>query len=436
MGHNRTIPCSAAGTVLIWLALLTFLPVAVGTTQTDATAEKPAVTTLWTAEEWARARRFSPLPAPPPDPTNALADNLQAARLGQRLFFDSRLSPHGVSCATCHVPERGFTDSRPVAETLAPLHRNTMTILNVGHYRWLTWDGASDSLWHQAALPIENPREMGSSRLYVVQVVMRYYGQELAQLVPLPAGWETLWPTLPATGASGQAAFDTLSPAQQEAVTRVFVTILKSLAAYERQMVSAPAPFDRFVAGDQQALTVSAQRGFQHFLRLECATCHSTPLFSDDEFHNLGLPAVPAPDEGRAEGLRRLQHSPLRGSGAYSDGPPLVHAEDYQMGASLRGSFRTPSLRELQYTAPYGHNGALATLADWLKHYKNVFSLPPERLVGRLDPTLEAVEITPQEQQELEDFLCSLSSDYASPWTEPPVEVPPSTEPATSSRKE
>jgi cytochrome c peroxidase len=406
--------------VLMLLALTASHAAAQGLAKSDEPTQTGATATVWSAEEWAKARRFSPLPPVPPDPTNALADNVQAAHLGHRLFFDPRLSPKGVACVTCHQPERGLTDGLPVANTLAPSHRNTMTILNVGYYRWLNWDGSCDSLWHQSVRPIENPKEMGSSRLYVVRVVMRHYAQELTPLVALPTGWDTLWPTLPASGKPGNPAFDNLTPTQQDAVNRVLTTILKLIGAYERKVVSAPAPFDRFVAGDRTALSVAAQRGFQHFLRLQCDICHTTALFSDDEFHNLGLPPIPEPDQGRAEGLPRLQHSLFRGSGPYADGPPVVRAEDYRVGKALVGSFRTPSLRELAYTAPYGHNGALATLEAWLDHYVHVTSASASDFVGRLDPALFPVTITPQEKQELVAFLLSLSSDYASEWTQKP----------------
>lgn len=375
----------------------------------------------WTPEEWAKAQRLSPLRPPPPDPTNALADNLHAARLGHRLFFDTRLSPHGVACATCHDPAQGFTDGRTVAHTLAPLHRNTMTILNVGYYRWLTWDGGRDSLWHQAIAPLENPKEMGSSRLYVVRAVMQHYGSELAVLTSLPAGWDVLWPTLPGAGQPGDRAFDDLPTTQQDAVNRVFASIVKLIAAYERQVVSAAAPFDRFVAGDYTALSAAAQRGFQHFLRFQCDACHNTPLFSDDEFHNLGLPSLAEPDQGRAVGLVQLQQSPFRGTGPYADGPPPVRAEDYQVGQALLGSFRTPSLRELVHTAPYGHNGAIATLADWLAHYVQVTTPSAQPFLGTLAPSLPAVTISPQENQELVAFLEALSSTYTSVWTQPPT---------------
>jgi cytochrome c peroxidase len=374
----------------------------------------------WTAAEWAKARRFSPLPPPPPDATNALADNEQAAELGHQLFFDPRLSPHGVSCATCHQPEHGMTDGLPVGRTLAPVHRNTMTIVNAAHYRWLAWDGARDSLWHQAVGPLESPKEMGSSRLYVVRAVMQHYGQVLPEIVDLPSGWTSLWPQLPPAGRPGEAAFDRLAPGEQAAVNQVFASILKCIAAYERKIISTEAPFDRYVAGDATALSLASRRGFQHFLRLACDTCHNTPLFSDDEFHNLGLPPVPEADRGRATALPQLQQSTFRGTGPYADGPPVVRAEDYRVGDALIGTFRTPSLREVAETAPYGHNGAVATLDDWLTHYVDVTTQPPSDMVGRLAPALTPVRITDQERRELIAFLQSLSSNYASAWTRAP----------------
>jgi cytochrome c peroxidase len=404
--HRVTIRVVAM--VAVWVGLI-----ALAEAQSVATGE-------WTAAEWAKARRLSPLPLPPPDATNALADDERAAELGHQLFFDPRLSPHGVSCATCHQPERGMSDGLPVGHTLAPVHRHTMTIVNVAYYRWLTWDGARDSLWHQAVGPLESPKEMGSSRLYVVRAVMQHYGAALQRLAVLPAGWASMWRQLPTAGQPGEAAFDHLPPEQQVAVNRAFTVVLKCLAAYERKIVSGAAPFDRYVAGDKTALSLAARRGFQHFLRLSCDTCHNTPLFSDDEFHNLGLPPVPEADQGRAAGLLRLQQSPLRGTGPYADGPPVVRAEDYRVGQALIGTFRTPSLREVAETAPYGHNGSVATLEDWLTHYVEVTTKPPAHMVGRLAPSLTPVRLTSQERAELIAFLQSLSSTYASVWTQVP----------------
>ncbi len=387
------------------------------------TAESPA-TGEWTAAEWDKARTLSPLSPPPPDPTNALVERVEAARLGHRLFFDPRLSPHNIACATCHQPELGFADGLPTANTLGRLHRHTMTIFNVGHYRWLTWDGSRDSLWHQALGPIESAKEMGSSRLHVVRAVMLHYGRQLAEVAALPAHWDVLWPSLPPAGKPGDAAFDELPPAHREAVNRVFAAILKSIAAYEQRVVSAPAPFDRYVAGDRTALSMAARRGFQQFLRLECDTCHTTPLFSDDEFHNLGLARRPEPDLGRATGLPQLQKSRFRGTGPYAGGEPVVRAEDYRLGQALVGSFRTPTLRELKTTAPYGHNGSIPTLEAWLDHYVHVTEAPFTVTVGTLDPALGRVRISLEERADLVAFLLSLSSDFASEWTQPPPGMP------------
>jgi hypothetical protein len=154
-----------------------------------------------------------------------------------------------------------------------------------------------------------------------------------------------------------------------------------------------------------------------------------TPLFSDDQFHNLAFLPGPGPDPGRAEGLQRLQQSLFRGTGPYADGPPVVRAEDYAVGKALMGSFRTPGLRELASTAPYGHNGVLYTLEEWLEHYVSVTSSPPDNMLGTLDPALAPVEITPQEKQELTDFLLSLSSAYASVWTQKPATLHGTPEP-------
>ena len=379
----------------------------------------------WAPEEWEAARSLSPLPPPPRDPSNALSGRLEAARLGHRLFFDPRLSPRGVACATCHLPEKAFADGLAVPNTLAPLHRNTMTILNVGHYRWLTWDGARDSLWHQAVGPIESPKEMGSSRLHVVRAVMTHHGPEFARLIQFPPGWEALWPRLPAEGKPGDPAFDALPEGEKDAVHRVFVGILKILAAYEERVASGRAPFDDYVAGRREALSSGARRGFKLFLRFQCNTCHNTPLFSDDEFHNLGLPPKPGRDEGRAQGLAFLKEQLFRGTGPYADGPPVVRAEDYRPGKALIGSFRTPSLREVERTGPYGHNGAVPTLEEWLDHYVNVTKLPPGSFVGVLDPSVPAIGMTPREKQDLIAFLRSLSSRWESGWTRPPAGMAP-----------
>jgi cytochrome c peroxidase len=250
--------------------------------------------------------------------------------------------------------------------------------------------------------------------------MMRHYKSELANLVKLPAGWDKLWPRLPDTGKPGDSQFDQLRDSDRDKINKVFASILKIIAAYERKIVSNLSPFDRFVAGESQVLSDSAQNGFRHFLRFGCDRCHNTPLFSDDDFHNLGLSSAAAPDTGRYDGLPVVKGSPFRGTGAYADGEPVIDVESYSTGTSLIGAFRTPSLRELKYTAPYGHNGSVKTLEDWMKHYVDVTTAKTHDFLGSLDPSLTRIEMTESENQELVEFLLSLSSDYQSSWTSIP----------------
>ena len=131
----------------------------------------PAELVSLTAEEVARIARMAPVAAFPSDPTNRFADDERAAELGHRLFFDTRISPKGVSCATCHDPAKHFTDGLPLARGIGVTTRNAPTVVDSGRRRWVGWDGKFDSLWSQALAPIENPVEMGSSRERLQQVV-------------------------------------------------------------------------------------------------------------------------------------------------------------------------------------------------------------------------------------------------------------------------
>src|SRR5262249_10473588 len=115
--------------------------------------------------------QHSPLGAPPVDPSNSVADDEGAARLGQRLFFDRRLSSGEVSCSTCHDPGHGFSDRKPVSEGVGQGRRHTPSLWNVAYNRWYFWDGRRDSLWSQALTPMESESEMGGTRLQVAHLV-------------------------------------------------------------------------------------------------------------------------------------------------------------------------------------------------------------------------------------------------------------------------
>jgi cytochrome c peroxidase len=184
----------------------------------------PAELVSLTAEEVARIARMAPVAPFPSDPTNRFADDERAAELGHRLFFDTRISPKGVSCATCHDPAKHFTDGLPLARGIGVTTRNAPTVVDSGRRRWVGWDGKFDSLWSQALAPIENPVEMGSSRERLQQVVR--------------------------DDATLRALYEGLFGAMPEAPSDIATAnLLKSLGAYQRKLVSGPAPIDRFIAG-------------------------------------------------------------------------------------------------------------------------------------------------------------------------------------------
>lgn len=336
-----------------------------------AGAAPPPALHDFTPDEVKRILQHSPLPAPPRDTSNALSDDPAAARLGQFLFFEPRLSGNGhLSCASCHDPERGFTDGKTISEGAGTGRRHTPALWNVAYNRWFFWDGRADSLWSQALKPMENPAEMAGSR----DAVFRLVRDDGA----LRAAYE------PVFGAFPPAA-------DRASVNRVFVNVGKALAAYQRKIVSRGAPFDVFVeglrAGDPErlgALSDSARRGLRIFVgRGQCRTCHAGPNFTDGEFHDIGVPPAAGlgRDPGRVDGVASLSRDEFQAGGAFSDDPQSEAARTTAFldpSASVRGQVKTPSLRNVATTAPYMHQGQLATLPDVVRYYST--------LEGRIPP--------------------------------------------------
>ncbi len=331
----------------------------------------------FTPAEVRRILQHSPLPAPPRDTSNARADDPAAARLGHFLFFDPRLSGNGhLSCASCHDPERGFADGRALSEGARRGRRHTPALWNVAYNRWFFWDGRADSLWSQALKPMESPDEMAGSRQRVFRLV-----RDDADL----------------RGAY-EAVFGAFPPAEDRAsVNRVFVAMGKALAAHQRRIVSRGAPFDVFVeglrAGDparMAALSGPARRGLKIFVgRGQCRTCHAGPNFTDGEFHDIGVPpgAGLAPDAGRADGVARLHGDEFQAGGSFSDDRQSDAARSTAFLDPIApvGQVKTPSLRNVAATAPYMHQGQLATLGDVVRYYST--------LEGRMPPGLHDEKI-------------------------------------------
>jgi cytochrome c peroxidase len=389
---------------------------------------------LYTADELiAIACHTSPLTAPPADATNRVADDPRAAALGQFLFFDRHLSINNkFSCASCHKPERVFTDGRALAKTLAIGTRNTPTLLNAADNRWFFWDGRADSMWAQVLHVAENPREFGNDRLHLAHVVN--------DDAPLHHAYEKIFGALPPLSnmarfpAHGRPAAQRrlavariwrhMSDADRDAVNRVFSNLGKAIAAYERRLIRRNSPFDQFatalrtgdVAG-QAVLSPAAKRGLKLFVgRGRCDLCHSGPDFTDSAFHNVGLPvrAGAVADSGREAGIRQLTADPFNAAGHYSDRPHGRMAKRLAFlpaPNAMRGAFKTPTLRNVARTPPYLHDGRHATLDRVIELYAKGKAAIHGKLVGKREGTLDLIpHFTRTEIADLGAFLKTLNS--------------------------
>jgi cytochrome c peroxidase len=396
--------------VCLALSLFSSAPVSGQSAPSGGTAK-----VQFSEQELKRIFQHSPLPRPPADPTNAVADNPAAARLGQFLFFDTRLSGDGRhSCASCHVPSLGFADGKRLPEGFGTHNRHTLSLLNIAYGRWFFWDGRSDTLWSQALQPLEKPSEMGNHRQRVIELV--------SHDAQLRAAYEKLFGSLPkATRPSTRTA--TQPSDGDEGLDRAFVNIGKVIAAYERRLLSDDAPFDRFVlglkTGDEKQialLSASAQRGLKLFVgRGNCRLCHSGPNFTDNEFHDIRLGSGGSQrtaDPGRFEGIRLLHADAFAAGGKFSDEPRGAAAERTRRlvnNSQNWASFKTPSLRNVARTAPYMHDGQFATLSDVVRYYSTLNSaVPAEQHQERI---LVPLGLSDADISDVVAFLESLTGD-------------------------
>lgn len=319
--------------------------------------------------------------------------------LGRQLFFDQRLSAdNSVSCATCHDPDHAFTDGRKTAIGIGNRKgtRNTPTILNAMFNSTIFWDGRANSLEEQAIQPLVNPDEMGN--ISHDQVIQRIAA-------------------VPDYAAQFQRVFG-------KAVD--IDSFAKAIAAYERTLLAGNAPLDRFLAGDRNALGEAAQRGLNLYrTKARCTVCHSLntafPFLTDGNYRNTGVAAnfagfnalsrlatgaapVPAGAESLNHGTS-VRSTLAKQEGTAELGRFLVSDDTLDIGA-----FRTPSLRNVELTAPYFHDGSAATLADVVRYYSQGGNDNTKR-----DWELQAINLTEAEQQDLIEFLKCLTSDDSRP---------------------
>lgn len=343
----------------------------------------------------------------PPSPTNRTADDQAAAELGRLLFFDRRLSADGkVACATCHDPEEGFSDPKPLSLGVDDRegHRHSMPVTALAFQRFFFWDGRADSAWAQPLQALEGEVEMDFTRVEVARLVATDYR----------AGYEALFGPLPATGGlplrarPGSADWDAMGAEQQDEVNRVFADVGKALEAYERRLLCGDTRFDRWARRELE-LTASERSGAARFVRVGCIDCHSGPAFSDGELHNIGIGSgLPEPDLGRAGAVEDLMADPFNGAGAFSDdvvaGRALLDGVAAESGTL--GAFRTASLRGAGQRRFFGHRGHREELGDFID---DVYDRPDleDTAVGELDP--DALDLGDVEGiGDLVDFLHTL----------------------------
>ncbi|MFO0679312.1 MAG: cytochrome c peroxidase [Polyangiaceae bacterium] len=330
--------------------------------------------------------------APPPSPTNRVADDPVAARLGKALFSDADLSPSGVvACAHCHAPDAVFQDGQAQAVGVGKGVRNAPSIVLAAHARWQFWDGRADTAWSQALGPMENVVEMGSTRLFVAHRVAEAHATDYETVFgALPPLGDTS--RFPASGKPGDAAWEAMTAPDRDAVDRVFVGVGKAIEAFERTLRTPPVPLDAYARDDLGALDDDAKDGLRAFFHAGCAQCHYGPRLTDDAFHPIRFPTGRddgRPDEGRSLGLALLRESPFRGDGAFSDAKDARPLGPLVVPANAEGAMKTPSLRGVRDTAPYGHGGSIPDLEEVVRLYATS-GLPEDdpRAVGRTEPWL------------------------------------------------
>ncbi len=306
--------------------------------------------------------------------------------LGRELFFDKRLSGDGtVSCADCHDPNKGFADGRVKAEGIGGKTgtRNSPTVLNAVFNPGQFWDGRAETLEEQAPLPLINPLEMGN----------RSYDEVIQRIRVIPE-----YRVAFRRAFGKEPAIDDLA---------------KAIACFERTLVAADSPLDRFIAGEQSALSEQARRGFALFRgRARCSRCHTfndlNPFFTDFSFHNTGVAA----NHSRFDDISRRAYAVAEREGAKAAIDTIGREEGGdELGRMLfsyqvfdLGSFRTPSLRNVSLTAPYFHDGSAKTLNDVVRFYNDGGKQNLNR-----EWELNSLNLSESDQRDLVAFLESLT---------------------------
>ena len=425
--RNSLNPAAGSGAALaLLLAALLLCGFARDESRGPATARGQ-----WTADELGviSSLRLDKLPPAPRDPSNDFDGNPAASVLGKRLFSDPRFSRNQqVSCASCHSPDKQFQDGLPVGQGVGTGTRRSMPVVGTGHNAWMFWDGRKDSLWSQALGPLEDGVEHGGNRTHYAQLMQTHYRTEYEALfgrmpeldhLPHDAG--------PLGTAEEKAAWQSMTPKQREEVSRVFANMGKAIAAYEKSLAYGESRFDHYVRavtakppGTTSVFTPQEVNGLRLFIgNGQCVTCHNGPLFTDQHFHNTGVPPLGGSraDRGRAAAVAKVQADEFNCLGSFSDALAekcselrFIVTDD----SSLEGAFKTPSLRNVALRPPYMHAGQFATLEQVVNHYMQ----SPAAVLGHSElargngerhAERKPIRLSQQEARDLVAFLATLS---------------------------
>jgi cytochrome c peroxidase len=409
MEPSRAVRIAAAVVLLGALAPR----VAVSQEQEPSTAQPPAQPqgeakggmhgAMPTAEQISLLDKLGTIPdvsKPPPGIDYVLwkeivpADNLmtpERVALGRKLYFDTRLSKDGtVACATCHDVSRGFTDQRPVAEGIGDQlgRRNSPTTLNALFFQSFFLDGRAPSLEEQAKLPILNPIEMGQPS-----------PDAAMQAIAADPGYQEMF----------QKAYGR-KPSYDD--------VGRAIASFERTLVFLDSPFDRFLAGDNDAISEQARQGWVLYNgKARCVSCHpinpSNPIGTDNRFHNIGVAAL-------HQDFEDLAKKALKELGGKSEKERTEAVDRLALETNLSelghfmvtfdradvGAFKTLQVRNVGVTGPYMHDGSLTTLWDVMDHYNKGGDANPF-----LDGGIEPLALTDPEIDQLVALMFSMTDD-------------------------
>jgi cytochrome c peroxidase len=299
--------------------------------------------------------------------------------LGKMLFFDPRLAgDSSISCAKCHDPTKGFSNGLQMSDAYPGTKhwRHVPTVLNAAYAKHQFWDGRASSLEEQALGPIQAPIEMNQNLTHLVEKLdnIPYYREQFKKVFNGPVTAQNL---------------------------------AKAIASFERTIVSRPGRVDKFLSGDKSALNDSEKRGFDLFMgKANCVACHNGPTATDNSFHTTGVPEI---DALKTESDRVATRHFFATDQKYPN--PRSVSSDYgqelvSKSTSDRGKFKTPSLRELKWTAPYMHNGAFETLEDVIRFYMKGGGDHANK-----DSLLKPFQLGDSEMDDLIAFLEAMSSE-------------------------